>query len=70
MLPHGTPDSNRTGCNLELEATTVWKRFAKNKENNKRAEDEMPNWCCKWRSRILWSIVLNAAERSRRKAVE
>ena len=59
------------GCNLELEATTVWKQLARNNDNDERADDEIPNQCFKRWSRILWSIVLNAAEKSRkRRAVE
>ena len=61
------PNSNRTGCDFELEATTVWKRLVRNDDNDERAEDEIPNQCFKWWSRILWSIVSNAAERSRRR---
>ena len=67
MLPCGMPNSNRTGCDLELEAITIWKKLARNDDNDKRAEDEMPNQCFKQWSRILWSIVLNAAERSRKR---
>ena len=63
--------SKKTGCYLELEATTFWKWLVRNNDNDERAEDEIPNQCFKRWSRILWSIVLNAAEWSRRRrAVE
>ena len=64
-------NSNRTGCDLGLEATTVWKQLARNNDNDEREEDEIWNQCLKWRSRILWFIVSNAAVKSRRRrAVE
>ena len=64
------PNSNRTGCDLDLEATTVWKQLVRNDDNDERAEEVIPNQYFKRWSRILWSIVSNAAERSRRRAVE
>ena len=70
MLPCGMLNSNRTG-DFELEAKTVWKRLVRNNDNDKRTEDVIPNQRFKRWSRILWSIVSNAAERSRRRrAVE
>ena len=64
-------NSNREGCDFELEATTVWKRLVRNDDNDEREDDVIPNQCFKRWSRILWSIVSNAAKRSRRRrAVE
>ena len=66
MLPCGMSNSNRTGCDFELEATTVWKRLVRNDDNDER-EEVIPNKCFKQWNRILWSIVLNAAEKLRRR---
>ena len=41
------PNSNRTGCDLEYEATIVRKRLARNDESDERAEDEIPHQCFK-----------------------
>ena len=67
VLTCGMPNSKRTGRDFELEATIVWKRLVRNDDNDERAEDVMPSQCFKWWNRILWSIVSNAADRSRRK---
>ena len=37
------PNSNGTGCDLELEAATVEKRLARNNNNDERAEGVIPN---------------------------
>ena len=42
MLPCGMSNSNRTGCDFELEATTVWKRLVRNDDNDER-EEVIPN---------------------------
>ena len=63
MLPSEIPNFNRTGCDLELEATTVWKRLARNDDNNERVKYEIPNQYFKRWSRIEWSIVSNVADR-------
>ena len=71
MLLCRMPNSNRTSCDFELEATTVWKRLVRNDDNDEKAEDLIPNQCFKRWSRILRSIASNAVERSRRgRAVE
>ena len=70
MLACGMPNSYRTGCDFELDATTVWKRLVRNDDNDERAEDVIMNQCFKRWSRILWSLVSNAAERSIRRVVE
>ena len=57
------PNSNRTGCDFKLEATTVWKWLERNDDNDERAGDVILNQCFKRWSRILWSIVSNVAER-------
>ena len=64
------PNSNRIGCDFELEATTVWKQLVRNDANDERAQEVILNQCFKRWSRILWSIVLNPAKRLRRRAVE
>ena len=70
MWPCGMPNSNRTGCDFELEAT-VWKRLVRNDDNDEKVEDVIPNLYFKQWSRTLWLIVSNTAEKSRRKrAVE
>ena len=70
-LPCGMLNSNRTSSDFELEVTTVWKRLVRNDDdNNERAEDVISNQCFKRWSRILWSVVSNAAERLRRRAKE
>ena len=68
---HGMQNSNRSGCDFELEATTVWKRLVENEDNDERAEDVIPNQRFKQWSRKLWTIVSNAAKISkRRRSVE
>ena len=47
MLSCGMRNSNRTTCYLELEATTVGKRLARNDYNDERADDKIPNQCFK-----------------------
>ena len=44
--------------------------MARNDDDDERAEDVIVKLCFKRWSWILWSIVSNAAERSRRRAVE
>ena len=56
-MPWGKPNSKRTGCVLELEATTVWKQLARNDDNDERAQDKIRNQCFQQWSRILWLIV-------------
>ena len=63
------PNFNRKGCDFELEATVVWKKLVRNDDNNERAEEVIPNQCFKRWSKILWSIVSNATERSKRRRV-
>ena len=70
MLPCGTSYFNKLGCDLNLKVTTVWDRLETNEDSKFKAVDEKPNQYCKWRRRILWSIISKAAERFRRSAVE
>ena len=53
MLPCGMPNSNRTDCDLELEASIVWKRLARNDDNDERADDVIPNQSFQQWGRIL-----------------
>ena len=61
------PNSNRPSCDFDVKATTVWKRLVRNDDNDEKAEDVLPNQYFRRWSRILCSIVSNAAERSRRR---
>ena len=67
MLPCEMSNSNKTGCDFELEATTVWKWLVRNDDNDERAQYVIPNQYFKRWSRILWSTVSNTTERSRRR---
>ena len=42
MLPCGTPYSNKLGCDLRLEVTTIWDRPERNEDNKLKAVDEKP----------------------------
>ena len=53
MLPCGMPNSNKTGYDFELEATTIRIQLVRNDDNDERAEDVIPNQCFKRLSRIL-----------------
>ena len=63
MLSCGMPHFNALGWNLTFEVTTIWDRPKRNEDGKLRAVDETPNQCFKRLIRILWSIVLKAAER-------
>ena len=45
LLPCGMPNSNRTDCDYELEATTVLKALVRNDDNDERADEVIPNQC-------------------------
>ena len=64
MLPCGMPNSNRTGSDLEFEATTVWKRLVRKDDNDERIEDEISNQYFEVEYYDQY-IVSNAAKRSR-----
>ncbi len=49
---------------------TDWDRSRRYEESRLRAEPEMPNVEVSLASRMLWSIVSKAAERSRRTSAE
>ena len=62
--PWGAPYRRRNGSDFKPFITTFWAQSDRYDRIHDKAVPVMPNACCSQGSRMLWSIVSNAAERS------
>ncbi len=65
MLPWGTPYGSDDGAELNELMETVNVRLLRYDCISCSAVPVMPKWCCRVWKRIVWSIVSNAADKSR-----
>ena len=61
----GTPYSYRTGWDVAADFSTDWDLSNRKEDYTFSAVDKMPNQCCKRWVKIMWLIVLKAANRLR-----